>query len=404
MKLFLPNLAFEDELADPAFRPSPATLRAIHDLAPLMMWAGDAKDRCLLHEFPKGGNAPCKAISYAQARGLGEGTSKREIVPWGWTPQAESIVDQYSLGQCDLPDHDTVKAVNSRSFLTPFDVILEVSDGHPKSFSIACRSMSQIQDSVHSLLSAGWQKWCIKPEISHAGRNRLIGSTSDFNSQQTGWVNRQLEGFGVVFVEPWVQIEREGSLHFDVKPASFGGSIVFLGQTELLNDQAGRYQGSEIWLEDPGPADARDLRESLMTHGRNICQALIAEGYFGPVGLDYFTFRDSRGSVCLRLCNDLNARWTMGRLATVICSQLGDRRFFRWEHFVCKTSGLFDKAIQKAFVETGRPNVDILKTNPDYVGNREVRHVSVAVRGKSEAAVRAVLVAIRKQLSLERAS
>ncbi|OYW15327.1 MAG: hypothetical protein B7Z55_15100, partial [Planctomycetales bacterium 12-60-4] len=49
---------------------------------------------------------------------------------------------------------------------------------------------------------------------------------------------------------------------------------------------------------------------------------LQAAGYFGPVGIDAMWYRDANGKLACRPLQDINARWTMGRLA------LGWRRRF----------------------------------------------------------------------------
>jgi hypothetical protein len=40
-----------------------------------------------------------------------------------------------------------------------------------------------------------------------------------------------------------------------------------------------------------------------------------SEGYYGPVGIDAMQYKDDAGEVRMRVIQDVNARWTMGRLA-----------------------------------------------------------------------------------------
>jgi hypothetical protein len=49
--------------------------------------------------------------------------------------------------------------------------------------------------------------------------------------------------------------------------------------------------------------------------GRKVCKRMQAKGYHGPVGIDAMRYRDESGTTKLRLIQEINARWTMGRLA-----------------------------------------------------------------------------------------
>ena len=64
-----------------------------------------------------------------------------------------------------------------------------------------------------------------------------------------------------------------------------------------------------------------------------IAQRVQQLGYFGPLGIDAMQYRDEAGAIRLRPLQDVNARYTMGRLA------LGFGRVLRpgwcgtWGHF-----------------------------------------------------------------------
>ena len=48
---------------------------------------------------------------------------------------------------------------------------------------------------------------------------------------------------------------------------------------------------------------------------RRVALELQKLGYFGPLGIDAMIYLASGGRVCVRPLQDVNARWTMGRLA-----------------------------------------------------------------------------------------
>ena len=52
--------------------------------------------------------------------------------------------------------------------------------------------------------------------------------------------------------------------------------------------------------------------EALTTELARVAGALCAAGYFGPFGLDAYTYRGGDGIVCLQPRSEINARYSMG--------------------------------------------------------------------------------------------
>lgn len=377
MKLFYPNLAFEEELASGSKKATSATARVLSELAPLMAWAGAEDSICVVPELPEGLPESCVGqcvISVDEA----SHQVVRNLQPWGWTEPAIDFAQTIPSIACDAPDLAAVRRVNSRTFLDRFDERVNLHDGQRQQFSCLCESIDQVSDAVQQLQAGGWAKWVAKPELSHAGRNRLIMTGIEFNEQQAGWLHRNFRRGEAVCVEPWVNVEHEGSLHFEIS-SDEANAVQEIGITGLLNDAAGRYRGSFQPFPLNSVARHSDLIPSLITHGRDICEAIRQAGYWGPVGLDFFVYKNSNGELFLRLCNDLNARWTMGRLSLEVAGRIGAAGAFRWEHFASGNSAILDRAIEKGLAETGKPSVDILRTSPDHVGGRDVRLGNVAI-------------------------
>jgi hypothetical protein len=78
-----------------------------------------------------------------------------------------------------------------------------------------------------------------------------------------------------------------------------------------LVDERGQYVGS--WFHDDR-ALADEWGEAIEIQ-RLVLERVQILGYTGPVGIDAMKYRDSRGQVRIRPLQDINARWTMGRLA-----------------------------------------------------------------------------------------
>ena len=380
MKLFYPNLAFEDELNSASKKVTSAATIAMSQLAPLMAWAGDRNSICVVPELPAGMPEFCvgRCVTVVDEAA----NDAWNLQPWGWSDSAFELARQNSSIFCNAPDLSAVRLVNRRSFLNLLDEAIDLNNGDRHQFSYRCTSLSEVSQVIQQFQKQGGMKWVAKPEFSHAGRNRLIGTGVDFNSQQTGWLQGNFRRGDAVCVEPWVSVQHEGSLHFDILPNA-DAAVEVVGRTGLLNDDAGRYRGSFQPLQLNTVEASYDVISLLTAHGRQICLDIQQAGYWGPVGLDFFVYVASNGQLFLRFCNDLNARWTMGRLSLEVANRLGATGVFRWEHFVTGNSAILDRAIEKSLAETGIQGVDILRTSPESVGGRDVRLGSVAIWGHS---------------------
>jgi hypothetical protein len=118
----------------------------------------------------------------------------------------------------------------------------------------------------------------------------------------------------IVTFERRLETVEEAGVQFHVART---GEVSFEGVTPLLARPNGGYLGSRFG-DDPGLlttwGEAIDV-------GRRVAEAVAAEGYYGPLGIDAMRYRAEDGSVRVRPLQDLNARYTMGHIA------LGLRRF-----------------------------------------------------------------------------
>lgn len=360
-----------------------------------MSWAADEGDVCVVRELPSELPSPSSG-SFRTSITNDCVDRSSSLIPWGWSNHSIDFRESNRLGPTTDLDVSAVRRINSRSFLNPFDQFVELAGSELQPFTRLCQSVDDVLIAARQLGQSGWSKWVAKPEISHAGRNRLIMTSGEFNDQQAGWLNRLFRNRECVAVEPWVKLVSEGSLHFDIDPSGHEPQIRFVGMTGLLNDKAGRYRGSFFPFNVPESLACEKLvRQMLIDHGQKICEAARQEGYWGPIGLDFFLFEGPDGREYLRLCNDVNGRWTMGRLSLAVAAKVGAEAAFRWEYFAAGNSQNLERAIQKGLTNSGIRSVDILRTSPDYVGGRDVRLGNAAIWGASSRDVRLVAENIR---------
>jgi hypothetical protein len=110
-------------------------------------------------------------------------------------------------------------------------------------------------------------------------------------------------------------------------------------------------------------------------------------GYFGPLGIDAMQYRADTGEIRLRPLQDLNARYTMGRLA------LGFGRFLRaggrgsWLHF--SRRHLAGRALDKWLGDLRRSlpaEITTAATSPRNIGSQPVEHHAVLLLGPTSEA------------------
>ncbi|MEZ6127124.1 MAG: hypothetical protein R3C59_00415 [Planctomycetaceae bacterium] len=354
MRYFYPNLTFEDELQNLTARPTAAAQQTVHELAPVVSLLANADDTILLSAVPREADVP-KSLRHARfvnrsslasdsviagARHSSASGSPRHVdggqtlVPWGWTPAARSVAALIGMPDDFIPAEAAVQQVNGRRFAARHDPVF--TDHHcefpfgQNSFGQLCRTVSEYETAGQRLCSVGIDRWVVKPQISHAGRNRLLVTGTHRNAQQSGWLTKHLKHPDGVYVEPWVTVREECGMQFEIGAAAHGGQIRLVGVTQLMNDPMGRYLGSVI----RNDTVLEERWSAVIQHGFSVCRAVQQAGYFGPLGIDAFRYDCGCGRTVVRPCNDINARLTMGRVALSLRKELLPGEIGLWCHVV----------------------------------------------------------------------
>lgn len=231
-----------------------------------------------------------------------------ELVPWGWT----SDLIKWGLTHgwtCPAPPIETVRLVNSRVFRWE----LEDRLGIALPGSAVLRSADELSAHIaeHAGIGAGW---VLKANFGMAGRERILGRGAHPGDPVLNWARKRFaQSEGVVF-EPWVERVSEAGLQWNIPPS---GEPQLLGITPLLTDASGTYRGSQL------SCSVEELAawQIAVEKTRKVANHVQQCGYWGPMGIDAMQYRTTDGVVRCRPLQDLNARYTMGRMA------LGLRRF-----------------------------------------------------------------------------
>ena len=262
-----------------------------------------------------------------------------ELVPWGWT----SELQQWGLNHgwnCPAPPIDIVQHVNSRIFRSQ----LEHDLGIALPGSAVLRSVDELSSHIVKHVAPG-AGWVLKANFGMAGRERLLGRGPQLGEPALNWARKRFaHSSGVVF-EPWVERVSEAGLQWQVPPT---GEPQLLGITPLLTDASGTYRGSRLTCTD----EERAAWQPAIEKTRQVADCVQQCGYWGPLGLDAMLYRQANGQIVCRPLQDLNARYTMGRLA------LGLRRFLSAES---RADWLHDPQLVAAETEAN-PGATVLQT------------------------------------------
>lgn len=327
-RVFMGNFYFESELAAArGWHPSAALRRMSDERVP--SWIAIAEDDDLIWTPEQIADSFWESLAargLPRVRGLTSSTEpleEFELVPWGWSWRARLFGRQ-----TPQPSDESVRQGNSREWSFELERQLGVAlpgaariERLEQLADVVRRSASQFdeQESEHA--------WVIKANFSMAARERVLGRGPKLTATSERWLRRRLEFDGAVFFEPWLRRRAEAGIQWSLPKPGFGQPKL-QGITPLLTDKQGGYRGSEFSLDATVPAEWQRAVEATEKAARQLQQI----GYFGPLGIDAAIHETSTGQTLLRPLQDINARYTMGRLA------LGFRKLLRpgeqgvWQH------------------------------------------------------------------------
>lgn len=311
MRLFFGNFDFEAGLAEPGARDEQVSARIRRlsaEMAPLWLsiaedgdaiWCPEPIDEPFWADMAKRGFARVVPVSRLEHAPRGA-----RLCPWGWNQKAVEWGRAAGLS-IEAPPLDVVRAANSRRFSSEWEVRL----GTALPGAVVLDDPVGVQDALNAL---GVMRWVIKSEFSHAARERILGQGTTLEPAAAAWIRKRLERDSVLFLEPWVDRVTEIGVQWTVER---DGTVTLEGVTELLTHPDGRYLGSRFQGVD---REAAWIREAVDASCQ-VATDLGRKGYFGPLGIDAMLYRDpagvGAGGLAVRPIQDINARWTMGRLS-----------------------------------------------------------------------------------------
>jgi hypothetical protein len=147
--------------------------------------------------------------------------------------------------------------------------------------------------------------WRVKRAFGMAGRGQRLVRPTRLSDSELAFVRAGLAEGGVQ-IEPHVAIDREYALH---------GYLGETGSLQLGMLARQRCSAQGAWLSTEPITDRAKvigLSEPLEQEARRVALALTRAGYFGPFGIDAYTYRDRQGRLQLQPRSEVNARYSMG--------------------------------------------------------------------------------------------
>ena len=377
-RFFYGNFDFEDQLRDEVQR-SARVERLLLELASSWLAIADVGDRIWCP-----GQLPEEFLTSLSQWGLPANifvTQPREIpagmelVPWGWSSAAVEFGERHGL-VVEAPPLEVVRLANSREYSVP----REEPPADDWDFATLCRTLGEVLACVERLPTT--TAWVIKANWSHAARERILGRGPVISNADLQWVKQRLARDGVVCWELWLEREAEIGIQWHLPR---GGSPQLVAITELLVDARGQYAGTRamsprgIGFQPVISSHTSDRLEAYPTgeptipewaqHAaeatRPIVNDLAQRGYFGPVGIDAMRYIHPDWKLPrTRPLQDINARWTMGRLAAGWFERLSGEFPVTWWHGPCPSHA------------DDEPGTQWIATSPDTVDGQSVSHRS----------------------------
>ncbi len=269
----------------------------IRELALHALIAAKSDDSILLFEAP-----PEDFLQYLEHRGIEtpeislfpKVRSGFQFRPYGWSPQAIALKDRYDMPVAS-PSLETVRRVNGRSFAHGIECQALDCNVPRGAFS----SLEELRILLHSERDRP-QGWVAKTEHGNAALgNRRLGKRQ-LGGGDIQWLSTRLEQ-GPMVLEWWLERTKDLCTVFDVTP---NGRVEGLAVHETIHTADGGFIGA---LFDRTTALPTQWLDALAANAKTVAEALLQEGYFGPVCLDALVWNDC-GTSRLRPLVDLNAR------------------------------------------------------------------------------------------------
>ena len=219
---------------------------------------------------------------------------------------------------------------------------------------VGVNTLDEAVAAIATIRKRGHHRIVAKQALGLAGQSAIRLWEPQLLESQRQWLASALQHGRQVVIEPWLEREVDFSIQLEMGALE----LKVCGYTGLLNDAKGQFQAN--WAEPnfakrvPSAVSALfdsvpDISGRLQRHYREIISVLETElrmaGFMGPVGIDAFVYKTTRGERRIKPIVEINPRYTMGRLTVELMKQAapGSSGIFRLVNLAqLRASGMAD--------------------------------------------------------------
>jgi hypothetical protein len=227
--------------------------------------------------------------------GSAAGARGRAFCP---TPRAIAILERAGAEPEPHPSLEILRRVNSRAFASGLGATLP--DAAFVTDAAVLRRMLRAEPSI----SATWR---VKHAFGMTGRNQRVIDPATLREPDLASVEGWMKSGNGVQIEPDVAIDNEYAMHaFIAQDGTFERGAIVAQRCDARGGWIATERLAAL------PSALGDLAERLAREVDMVAAALFAAGYFGPFGIDAYTYRDRAGTLAFQPRSEINARYSMG--------------------------------------------------------------------------------------------
>lgn len=209
------------------------------------------------------------------------------------TPRALAALREAGAVVPDAPPLEVLRRVNHRAFSA------ELGQTLPGARFV--RTMSELESTLKSRPGP----WLLKRPFGYAGKGRARLRGDVVEPSVMPFIRASLAGGDGLQTEPWVERCADFALHGYL---ARDGALSLGEPTVVSVDERGAWLSTRM----AGEGDlGSDERLALLAEATKTAAALRRAGYFGPFGIDAFSFQGD-DNVRFNARSEINARYSMG--------------------------------------------------------------------------------------------
>lgn len=235
-------------------------------------------------------------VDETSAKGAARGMVGRAFCP---TPRAVALLERAGAEVEPHPSLAVLRKVNARAFCAAL--------GPTMPGASFVDDVTEAMDRIATPPPVG-DGWRVKRNFGMTGRRQRIVKPGAPIVADVAFIEGGVAEGGVQ-IEPNVSIAAEYAIHGFLRQ---NGELKAGRLVVQECDSLGRWVATRPLSGAPAAAEAIGVEARMLDEGRTVARALVEAGYFGPFGVDGYSYASADGELSLQTRSEINARYTMG--------------------------------------------------------------------------------------------